>query len=753
MKISMGDMLAIESVPGHDERIFQAAIAYARAGIPVVPLLPNEKILPGSNTGINYTSATTKVETVKRWFDPQKGKFHGYNIGIVTGKEGGVFALDVDIKQNRNGFETLDLMQKENGEIIAPMAITPSGGRHFLFLWQEYALSSSDKVANGIDTRGGHADRYTGHIVAFPSMINGKMYKWLRDGDIGDIPVWVMEKLGASSWKKTAKREVGPEEHVPEEQLRRMLDYIDPNELSYDDWVKIGMGIKTQYPGKDGLDIWDAWSATGARHKENECRIRWSGFDKDGMVRVGTIFYQAREGGWEPQIGDVVPSTGGTNAEIAIEEMNEQYALVCVGKWVGIVKEYSLTEMDQNHRRNGEYDTHKLLGIEDFKILTANNKIEVWVNDKLKQIPVSALWLSHPSRREYEHGTGYYPSGKIPKGKFNLWQGFATDPIDGIPTKYLDHLRSIICNGKEDIYEWVLDWMADTVQDTANLKGCCVVLRGAEGCGKGTWADYFGKIFGRHYKHLIDTRHLTGNFNSHMAGTAVVFADEIFWPGNRASSNKLKGMVTESKIQVERKGVDVEPMENLAHIIIASNEDWVIPAGPESRRYLVLEVPPTRIGDTRYFNAIEEEMKGDGLGQLLHFLQNRKIKSNLRVAPVTEALRSQRMMDRESHDPTIIWLMERIEMRGFTTPDLSATIDSAGEWPSRVQSMLFYQEFVDWANLRRLSARDIRGPELFRKSLESFGFRKSRNSKYSFFYVPKLDILEEKFYEHIEKET
>ena len=45
--------------------------------------------------------------------------------------------------------------------------------------------------------------------------------------------------------------------------LRQALDYIDPRELSYSEWVGVGMGLKEAgYP----VGLWEDWSRRDGGH-------------------------------------------------------------------------------------------------------------------------------------------------------------------------------------------------------------------------------------------------------------------------------------------------------------------------------------------------------------------------------------------------------------------------------------------------------------------------------------------------------
>ena len=77
--------------------------------------------------------------------------------------------------------------------------------------------------------------------------------------------------------------------------IRRMLDFINPSTLSYDDWLAIGMALKNV--GMDCND-WEQWSRHDERFKDGECQYKWNGFDRDGYD-IGTIFMFAQQGGYD----------------------------------------------------------------------------------------------------------------------------------------------------------------------------------------------------------------------------------------------------------------------------------------------------------------------------------------------------------------------------------------------------------------------------------------------------------------------
>ena len=105
-----------------------------------------------------------------------------------------------------------------------------------------------------------------------------------------------------------------------------------------------------------------------------------------------------------------------------------------------------------------------------------------------------------------------------------------------------------------------------------------------------------------------------------MVDALFLFLDEAFWAGDKQGEGTLKALITESTLMIEPKGVDSFQMPNRLKILMASNNDWVVPASADERRYFVLDVPDTRKGDKAYFSALAAAIEGDELAALLDYL-------------------------------------------------------------------------------------------------------------------------------------
>lgn len=296
---------------------------------------------------------------------------------------------------------------------------------------------------------------------------------------------------------------------------------------------------------------------------------------------------------------------------------------------------------------------------EDFKKRFCHLSIEVGQTPKGLPItmPLGDWWLKNPLRNQLERIV--FAPGKQVKNVYNLWQGLAFEPIAGDKhLSFLGHIKTNICGSDEIVYEYFEKWMARVVQQPSTPGEVSIVLRGQQGTGKGFFAKHFGALLGQHFLQVTNTQHLVGKFNAHLEDCVLLFADEAFYAGDKKHEAILKGLVTEERIMVERKGVDAIQAPNYLHIIMASNSEWVVPSADLQRRFLVLDVSSSKIQDSEFFESIAQDLKNGGYENLLHHLLNIDlVRWNHRKFPSTQATKDQRYL---STTPFECWLIEML---------------------------------------------------------------------------------------------
>jgi hypothetical protein len=117
------------------------------------------------------------------------------------------------------------------------------------------------------------------------------------------------------------------------------------------------------------------------------------------------------------------------------------------------------------------------------------------------------------------------------------------------------------------------------------------------------------RIFGQYAVHISSIEHLAGRFNAHLRDTCLVFADEAYWPGDKKAEGTLKRLITEPTLFIEAKGLDGVTVDNMLHVLMASNSDWVVPTGEHERRFAVFQVSEDRRQDKDWFAPLYEQLE------------------------------------------------------------------------------------------------------------------------------------------------
>ncbi len=277
---------------------------------------------------------------------------------------------------------------------------------------------------------------------------------------------------------------------------------------------------------------------------------------------------------------------------------------------------------------------------EDFSNRFCNQYVEV--GDKMA--PVGRWWLRNPKRRQADT-LSFTPGRSIPNS-YNLWQGFAYESIPGeLHHSYMDHIRLNICRDNIEYFNYLISWLARSVQFPALVGETAIVLRGKTATGKSFFVQKFGNLWGRHFLQVSDAKHLVGNFNAHLRDCVILFGDEAFFAGDKKHESVLKTLITTNEINIEAKGIDVRTQPNYLHLIMASNANWVVPSGPLERRFLVLDVGNDHQLDNDYFGNIDDDLKAGGYESLLYYLLNYDLKKfSVYKVPMTGALYEQQML-------------------------------------------------------------------------------------------------------------
>ncbi len=311
-----------------------AALHYARLGWAVFPLhsIVNGKCScgqqcksPGKHPRVisGVKEATFDEGQIKLWWS----NWPTANIAVATGSISGIFVLDVDPKSD--GFDSLDKIEVEHGKITDDvLAITGSGGRHYVFKHPGDIGRCSTNLFRGIDTRGNG-----GYIVVSPSNhFSGDEYFWDAEADPLDgaipppVPDWLLNKLGE---KKQLKPVSSGSVLLSDDEVKRIrsaMVFVPADDR--DNWLSLGMALHATNADNQAFGLWCEWAMQSDKFDVSDSRRVWASFTSSGGVGLGSLFAIAKKFGWvapafdrppEPPLDiyddDVSGATGADQAE------------------------------------------------------------------------------------------------------------------------------------------------------------------------------------------------------------------------------------------------------------------------------------------------------------------------------------------------------------------------------------------------------------------------------------------------------
>lgn len=395
-----------------------------------------------------------------------------------------------------------------------------------------------------------------------------------------------------------------------------------------------------------------------------------------------------------------------------IELLNKEYAKLLQGSSL-----YYLN-MPESRRVNGVIAMRP----EALSTFLRNRNIEVPLKTpkggtKLQKIFAYDKWTQDSSNiKEFSEITFHPGKPEEFDGAFNLWssnigyKGFPVYPKDGDCSMLLDHIKIMWCDGDEDLYKWVLLWLASIFQQPADKPPTALVLLGLQGTGKSIiFEKLLGKMLGRYYGASGAMDDIVGRFSGHLIGKLLWLSEETLFAGDRKGMNRLKDRISSGTIDIEKKHIDKFSMPSFTRYVFTSNQGHALHLDPDDRRFCVLQLGDKHHQDAEYFGKLDAWMQDGGAEKFMHFLMNFKPADygltwrDLQTAPSTEAKRLQAEASRDTGDDFFVELLKygRITdtpSTAFTGPKISwpLTAEDASKPAFVMKPETFRQAFDDY---------------------------------------------------------
>lgn len=664
--------------------MYESAKNLARAGFYVFPLEPGAKI-PHIK---NFTEeATRDPAKIKKWWVLPDGTEFLWNVGIITskydymGEQKALIVVDIDTK--KDGPANLAELDKDACPFpVTVTQLTPTGGEHKIYFADAPVKQGVDILAKGVDIRS-----RGGLIVGAGSVINGRAYSIFYK-PIVQCPAWIITKCESTdSPPVIADLNVPVDFYVAYERAIYYLVNTAPSAISGSGGQSTALSVIGKL-GDYGVSNPDDSLDLLLDHWNSRCSPPWTGDELKTLVensyhyRKNSIGAAAPEADFEaiddyelpvfePTETPVEKDKSGEvlEADKIISGMNKRFAFITFGKRHQILEE--VVNKDKTIRAHFFMEpTFHAKYSNTPKIPVSKNR---WVDQ-------TAAWIKNPHRVDYS-GLMFEPSIKGHTDKYNLWSGFKLLPCKnekdispkGIPAveRFKYHIKNNICVNDEKLYGWLISWFADIFKNPGKKSLVALVFHGGKGTGKSITANIVGHLCGEYYQHLTDPRYLVGNFNSHMENCLLATFDEAIFSGSALQDSKLKSVITEPTIQIERKGLEAFQVKNNARVIIIGNDRWLIRASEDERRYAVFDVGEGNKQDLSFFSGMQDGILNHGGDRLLmkFFMDWDPTGHDINQAPNTIGLANQK---EQTMDIVYEWLRDCL---------IQGEIEEGQDWP------------------------------------------------------------------------
>lgn len=184
------------------------------------------------------------------------------------------------------------------------------------------------------------------------------------------------------------------------------------------------------------------------------------------------------------------------------------------------------------------------------------------------------------------------PSGRYdPLEYVNLYDGFHLEEVETSEARVQPILRHMywMCGGNDQVYRWLIRWIAYPLQNPGAKMQSSVINYGAEGTGKSfLWEQVVKRMYGR-YGITVGQAQLESQFTTWKSHKLFVVAEEVVSRAEKAHyKGQLKHMVTGDKHIINEKNLPEREEDNLMNFVFLSNNTQPLELDYGDRRYLAL---------------------------------------------------------------------------------------------------------------------------------------------------------------------
>ena len=308
--------------------------------------------------------------------------------------------------------------------------------------------------------------------------------------------------------------------------------------------------------------------------------------------------------------------------------------------------------------------------------------------------------------------SNFYPKMKVPSHIYNTWTGFEVDKgksvfyVKSKVNPLLDFILNQICNGNVENYNYLLSWILH-IYETPNKKTMTslILYSNTHGTGKGTFMNFLiDMVFGSHISSMgYGLEKILGRFNSLLENKVFIGVDEMKSRSRGEYSidnEKLKNIIVEDKIQIERKNFPTYDSNNHLNFMINTNNLGIVRIDGSDRRFVPIQVKE----DTRteeYWDTIRDTCINKEVAKhFIYYLSHEfKDKVSLRKIPDSTLKKKMKLSSGHQGDRMIIDIKEgEFDISPYTLYSSNKYIEEEKRelLKNLISSKTFYKMYKEW---------------------------------------------------------
>ena len=425
---------------------------------------------------------------------------------------------------------------------------------------------------------------------------------------------------------------------------------------SYDEWIAMMAAFKNS-----GFSVGDFKRISWQDPKtQKDIEYKWDGIRREEATFGSIVFKIA-------PLWHNLSWRLGQLEDVAIDMVIHRFShlhKVLVGKDVCVIDE-STREKGVLRDKKNSYDCYRGKENKVFFPYEIDKEKKKIIYKKLDAFPI---WFDNAQICQGIVCNPDKPFGEIEQDGelvFNDWEEAEPTPLGkGTTEMFWQHIKENVCDGSEECFNYFQMWIYDLLANPLHRNGIAIAVSGDQGSGKSIIGNVLSLCLNKKYVATINNSGaLQDRFDAAWKNAILVMMEEATFAGDRKSGvwSKMKSELTSPITTCERKGIDVQHIQNKLHFLITSNDEFIVPKTFSDRRYFVLRCNNNKRCDRKFFGSLMWNMENGGAYRLLQEAKEHRKEAmdfDYMNMPKTE-IGAENMV--ESAPPLLRYLISRIE--------------------------------------------------------------------------------------------